>query len=193
MNYYHHDTLLPVAGHHTPYPDHCYETQHQDSQVRAFSNEWPAHGQETPFPHLHALFRAFSDEWPAYNNETLLPVVGHQGYGTQYPDKWTLQLCVTCIMPLLTTDNELLPFNFLPHECGLIRIYLLFQVSIVVSFFTFSRQMQLQFTTERDWNQFHQLRNPVLAMVGEVEEVAELLKPMERWSKGGTPRLVSER
>ncbi|CAH3110508.1 unnamed protein product [Pocillopora meandrina] len=79
-------------------------------------------------------------------------------------------------MPLLTTDNELLPFNFLPHECGLIRIYLLFQVSIVVSFFTFSRQTQSQFTTERNWNQFHQLRNPVLAMVGEVGEVAELLK-----------------
>ena len=115
-----------------------------------------------------SLFRAFSDEWPNGNNETLLPVVGHQGYGTQYPDKWTLQLCVTCIMPLLTTDNELLPFNFLPHECGLIRIYLLFQVSIAVSFFSFSRQTQSQFTTERDWNQFHQLRNPVLAMVWEL-------------------------
>ncbi|CAH3110495.1 unnamed protein product [Pocillopora meandrina] len=83
-------------------------------------------------------------------------------------------------MPLLTTDNELLPFNFSPHECGLIRIYLLFQVSIVVSFFIFSRQMPSQFATERDWNLFHLLRNSVLAMVGEVEEVAELLK-VNQW------------
>ncbi|XP_026158379.1 glutamyl-tRNA(Gln) amidotransferase subunit B, mitochondrial [Mastacembelus armatus] len=35
------------------------------------------------------------------------------------------------------------------------------------------RRMQAEFTDERDWNQFHQPRNLLLAMVGEVGEVAE--------------------
>ncbi|KAL9981824.1 hypothetical protein ACROYT_G010580 [Oculina patagonica] len=38
------------------------------------------------------------------------------------------------------------------------------------------RQMQSQFAKERDWDQFHQPRNLVLAMVGEVGEVAELFQ-----------------
>ncbi|XP_030644181.1 glutamyl-tRNA(Gln) amidotransferase subunit B, mitochondrial [Chanos chanos] len=38
------------------------------------------------------------------------------------------------------------------------------------------RRMQAQFTEERDWNQFHQPRNLLLAMVGEVGEVAELFQ-----------------
>lgn len=38
------------------------------------------------------------------------------------------------------------------------------------------RQMQSQFSKERDWDQFHQPRNLVLAMVGEVGEVAELFQ-----------------
>lgn len=38
------------------------------------------------------------------------------------------------------------------------------------------RRMQAQFTDERDWNQFHQPRNLLLAMVGEVGEVAELFQ-----------------
>ena len=33
------------------------------------------------------------------------------------------------------------------------------------------RRMQAEFTDERDWNQFHQPRNLLLAMVGEVGEV----------------------
>ncbi|KAK3751786.1 hypothetical protein QZH41_013253, partial [Actinostola sp. cb2023] len=37
------------------------------------------------------------------------------------------------------------------------------------------RQLQAQFAKERDWNKFHQPRNLLLAMVGEVGEVAELL------------------
>ncbi|XP_027059827.1 dCTP pyrophosphatase 1-like isoform X1 [Pocillopora damicornis] len=79
-------------------------------------------------------------------------------------------------MPSLSTNDNLLPFDFFSHECRLIRIYLLFQVSILVSLFTFSRQMQSQFAKERDWDQFHQPRNLVLAMVGEVGEVAELFQ-----------------
>lgn len=35
------------------------------------------------------------------------------------------------------------------------------------------RQRQADFTDERDWNQFHKPRNLLLAMVGEVGEVAE--------------------
>ncbi|XP_023262078.1 dCTP pyrophosphatase 1 [Seriola lalandi dorsalis] len=38
------------------------------------------------------------------------------------------------------------------------------------------RRLQAQFTDERDWNQFHQPRNLLLAMVGEVGEVAELFQ-----------------
>lgn len=38
------------------------------------------------------------------------------------------------------------------------------------------RRMQAEFTDERDWNKFHQPRNLLLAMVGEVGEVAELFQ-----------------
>lgn len=38
------------------------------------------------------------------------------------------------------------------------------------------RRLQAEFTDERDWNQFHQPRNLLLAMVGEVGEVAELFQ-----------------
>ncbi|XP_051790685.1 glutamyl-tRNA(Gln) amidotransferase subunit B, mitochondrial isoform X2 [Erpetoichthys calabaricus] len=41
---------------------------------------------------------------------------------------------------------------------------------------TCSRKMQAHFTDERDWNQFHQPRNLLLALVGEVGEVAELFQ-----------------
>ncbi|KAI1887443.1 hypothetical protein AGOR_G00190350 [Albula goreensis] len=38
------------------------------------------------------------------------------------------------------------------------------------------RRLQAEFTDERDWNQFHQPRNLLLALVGEVGEVAELFQ-----------------
>lgn len=38
------------------------------------------------------------------------------------------------------------------------------------------RRMQAEFTDERDWNKFHQPRNLLMAMVGEVGEVAELFQ-----------------
>lgn len=38
------------------------------------------------------------------------------------------------------------------------------------------RRMQAEFTDERNWNQFHQPRNLLLAMVGEVGEVSELFQ-----------------
>lgn len=38
------------------------------------------------------------------------------------------------------------------------------------------RRLQAEFTDERNWNQFHQPRNLLLAMVGEVGEVAELFQ-----------------
>ncbi|KAM9769241.1 glutamyl-tRNA(Gln) amidotransferase subunit B, mitochondrial [Menidia menidia] len=38
------------------------------------------------------------------------------------------------------------------------------------------RRKQAEFTDERDWNKFHQPRNLLLAMVGEVGEVAELFQ-----------------
>lgn len=38
------------------------------------------------------------------------------------------------------------------------------------------RRMQAEFTDERAWNQFHQPRNLLLAMVGEVGEVSELFQ-----------------
>ncbi|XP_068100215.1 dCTP pyrophosphatase 1 isoform X2 [Hyperolius riggenbachi] len=38
------------------------------------------------------------------------------------------------------------------------------------------RQRQAQFTAERDWNKFHQPRNLLLALVGEVGELAELFQ-----------------
>ncbi|CAH2308272.1 dCTP pyrophosphatase 1 [Pelobates cultripes] len=38
------------------------------------------------------------------------------------------------------------------------------------------RQLQAQFTRERDWNRFHQPRNLLLALVGEVGELSELFQ-----------------
>ncbi|XP_028904366.1 dCTP pyrophosphatase 1 [Ornithorhynchus anatinus] len=38
------------------------------------------------------------------------------------------------------------------------------------------RRLHAEFTSERDWDQFHQPRNLLLAMVGEVGEVAELFQ-----------------
>ncbi|XP_056121067.1 glutamyl-tRNA(Gln) amidotransferase subunit B, mitochondrial [Rhinichthys klamathensis goyatoka] len=38
------------------------------------------------------------------------------------------------------------------------------------------RHMQAEFTDERNWNQFHQPRNLLLALVGEVGEVSELFQ-----------------
>ncbi|KAK6467731.1 dCTP pyrophosphatase 1 [Huso huso] len=38
------------------------------------------------------------------------------------------------------------------------------------------RRLQAQFTDERDWNQYHQPRNLLLALVGEVGEVSELFQ-----------------
>ncbi|XP_057294504.1 dCTP pyrophosphatase 1-like isoform X2 [Hydractinia symbiolongicarpus] len=38
------------------------------------------------------------------------------------------------------------------------------------------RQMQAQFADERNWNQFHSPRNLLLALVGEVGELAELFQ-----------------
>ncbi|XP_018430836.1 PREDICTED: dCTP pyrophosphatase 1 [Nanorana parkeri] len=46
------------------------------------------------------------------------------------------------------------------------------------------RQRQAQFTAERDWNQFHQPRNLLLALVGEVGEVAELFQWQGEVSEG---------
>jgi dCTP diphosphatase len=42
-----------------------------------------------------------------------------------------------------------------------------------------------QFAEERDWNQFHSPRNLLLALVGEVGEVAEIL----RWQGDGDPAI----
>lgn len=38
------------------------------------------------------------------------------------------------------------------------------------------RRLQAEFTEERNWNQFHQPRNLLLALVGEVGEVSELFQ-----------------
>ncbi|KAM9792326.1 glutamyl-tRNA(Gln) amidotransferase subunit B, mitochondrial [Neosynchiropus ocellatus] len=38
------------------------------------------------------------------------------------------------------------------------------------------RRLQAEFTDERDWSKFHQPRNLLLAMVGEVGEVSELFQ-----------------
>lgn len=38
------------------------------------------------------------------------------------------------------------------------------------------RRLQAEFTDERNWNQFHQPRNLLLALVGEVGEVSELFQ-----------------
>ena len=85
---------------------------------------------------------------------------------TQISELCNFALLILCLCLLLIMSFS--PSIFSPHECGLIRIYILFQVSIVVSFFIFSRQMPSQFATERDWNLFHLLRNPVLVMVWEL-------------------------
>ncbi|EQB77969.1 dCTP pyrophosphatase 1-like protein [Camelus ferus] len=39
-----------------------------------------------------------------------------------------------------------------------------------------SRRLHAEFAAERDWDQFHQPRNLLLALVGEVGELAELLE-----------------
>ncbi|KAM4697430.1 dCTP pyrophosphatase 1 [Rhinophrynus dorsalis] len=46
------------------------------------------------------------------------------------------------------------------------------------------RRLQAQFTVERDWNQFHQPRNLLLALVGEVGELAEIFQWKGEVSEG---------
>ncbi|KAM8879132.1 glutamyl-tRNA(Gln) amidotransferase subunit B, mitochondrial [Spinachia spinachia] len=55
------------------------------------------------------------------------------------------------------------------------------------------RRMQAEFTDERDWNQFHQPRNLLLAMVGEVGEVSELFQWRGEVSEGLPGWTESER
>uniref|UniRef100_A0A667J1P0 dCTP pyrophosphatase 1 n=1 Tax=Lynx canadensis TaxID=61383 RepID=A0A667J1P0_LYNCA len=43
-------------------------------------------------------------------------------------------------------------------------------------FFCSSRRLHAEFAAERDWGQFHQPRNLLLALVGEVGELAELFQ-----------------
>ena len=60
------------------------------------------------------------------------------------------------------------------------------------------RREVAQFAKDRDWDQFHSVRNLVLAMVGEVGEVAEILqwtsddKVDELLKSGGRERLAEE-
>ncbi|KAF0037243.1 hypothetical protein F2P81_010117 [Scophthalmus maximus] len=61
------------------------------------------------------------------------------------------------------------------------------------------RRMQAEFTDERAWKQFHQPRNLLLAMVGEVGEVAELFQwrgevaeGLPDWSESERERLAQE-
>ena len=55
-----------------------------------------------------------------------------------------------------------------------------------------------KFAAERDWDQFHSIRNLVLAMIGEVGEVAEIVqwtddnKIGEMLESGGRERLAEE-
>jgi dCTP diphosphatase len=60
------------------------------------------------------------------------------------------------------------------------------------------RREVAQFAKDRDWDQFHSVRNLVLAMIGEVGEVAEILqwtdddKVTELLNDGGRERLAEE-
>ena len=60
------------------------------------------------------------------------------------------------------------------------------------------RREVAQFAKDRDWDQFHSVRNLVLAMIGEVGEVAEILqwtdddKVAELLNDGGRERLAEE-
>lgn len=61
------------------------------------------------------------------------------------------------------------------------------------------RRMQAEFTDERDWNKFHQPRNLLLAMVGEVGEVSELFQwrgevaeGLPDWSESEREQLAHE-
>ncbi|CAN9510257.1 unnamed protein product [Ophioblennius macclurei] len=61
------------------------------------------------------------------------------------------------------------------------------------------RRLQAEFTDERDWNQFHQPRNLLLAMVGEVGEVSELFQwrgevaeGLPDWSESEREQLAHE-
>ncbi|XP_020864145.1 dCTP pyrophosphatase 1 isoform X2 [Phascolarctos cinereus] len=49
------------------------------------------------------------------------------------------------------------------------------------------RRLQTEFATERDWDQFHKPRNLLLALVGEVGELAELFQ----WKPDGGPGPLS--
>jgi len=60
------------------------------------------------------------------------------------------------------------------------------------------RQQVAGFAQERDWDQFHSIRNLILAMVGEVGELAEIVqwvsdeKIDELLKSGGQERLAQE-
>ncbi|XP_048855675.1 glutamyl-tRNA(Gln) amidotransferase subunit B, mitochondrial [Brienomyrus brachyistius] len=55
------------------------------------------------------------------------------------------------------------------------------------------RRLQAEFTDERDWNQFHQPRNLLLALIGEVGEVAELFQWRGETAEGLPDWNVAER
>lgn len=60
------------------------------------------------------------------------------------------------------------------------------------------RRQVADFARDRDWDQFHSIRNLILAMVGEVGEVAEIVQwasddgVEELLSSGGRERLAQE-
>ncbi|XP_020788647.1 glutamyl-tRNA(Gln) amidotransferase subunit B, mitochondrial [Boleophthalmus pectinirostris] len=61
------------------------------------------------------------------------------------------------------------------------------------------RRLQAEFTDERDWNKFHQPRNLLLAMIGEVGEVSELFQwkgevaeGLPGWSEAEREQLAHE-
>ena len=49
------------------------------------------------------------------------------------------------------------------------------ELGLITTFFPFRREMQAVFCKERNWDQFHSPRNVLLALVGEVGELAEIL------------------
>ncbi|XP_038619348.1 dCTP pyrophosphatase 1 [Tachyglossus aculeatus] len=55
------------------------------------------------------------------------------------------------------------------------------------------RRLHAEFASERDWDQFHQPRNLLLAMVGEVGEVAELFQWKSDSGSGPLSWSVAER
>ncbi|XP_008512522.1 dCTP pyrophosphatase 1 [Equus asinus] len=103
-----------------------------------------------------------------------------------------------CLRPVLQFSRCCCPESGLSMACGETRGDTGAEGTAAAGPFSFSpeptlediRRLHAEFAAERDWDQFHQPRNLLLALVGEVGELAELFqwKPDEAGPQAWPPK-----